>query len=101
MRGPLREEASAGGFAGGLQVAIVKVSTSLRMKKRGKVPPKLETLNMLILYGYWGLGDIRSKEGHISAPYDRICDLGVESGDSDEHHCAAECGEDVGRNYCE
>ena len=32
MRAPLREEASAGGFAGGLQVAIVKASTSLRMK---------------------------------------------------------------------
>ena len=52
MRGPLREEASEGGSAGELQVAIVKVSTSLRMKKRGKVPPRLETLFMLVLYGH-------------------------------------------------
>ncbi len=29
---------------GGWQVAIVKKSTSLRTKKRGKVPPRLETL---------------------------------------------------------
>lgn len=38
---PLR---SGGGVNGGMQVATVKRSTSLRMKKRGKVPPKLETL---------------------------------------------------------
>ena len=30
--------------AGGLQVASVKRSTSLRMKNLGKVPPRLETL---------------------------------------------------------
>jgi len=29
---------------GGWHVAIVKKSTSLRTKKRGKVPPRLETL---------------------------------------------------------
>ena len=33
---------------GGMQVARVKVSTSLRMKKRGKVPPRLETLWMTL-----------------------------------------------------
>lgn len=48
MRGLLRVVGSEGGFRGGLQVAIVKVSTSLRMKKRGKVPPRLEALNMLV-----------------------------------------------------
>ena len=32
------------GEVGGVQVAMVKASTSLRMKKRGKVPPRLETL---------------------------------------------------------
>lgn len=32
------------GEEGGVQVATVKASTSLRMKKRGKVPPRLETL---------------------------------------------------------
>jgi hypothetical protein len=29
---------------GGVQVARVKLSTALRTKKRGKVPPRLETL---------------------------------------------------------
>lgn len=29
---------------GGWQVATVKASTSLRTKKRGKVPPRLDTL---------------------------------------------------------
>ncbi len=29
---------------GGMQVARVKKSTKRRMKKRGKVPPRLETL---------------------------------------------------------
>jgi hypothetical protein len=29
---------------GGIQVAEVKKSTALRTKKRGKVPPRLETL---------------------------------------------------------
>lgn len=37
-------ESAAGGVVGGMQVATVKKSTSLRTKKRGKVPPKLETL---------------------------------------------------------
>ena len=51
--------------------------------------------------GIGGCRDIRSKEGHISAPYNRICNLGVESADSNEHHCTAKCREDVGRDYCE
>ena len=38
------KEPSGGGLAGGRQVAFVKKSTSLRMKKRGNVPPRLETL---------------------------------------------------------
>ena len=33
-----------GMVVGGVQVACVKASTSFRMKKRGKVPPRLETL---------------------------------------------------------
>jgi hypothetical protein len=41
IRGNLRSE---GGVRGGLQVAMVKTSTSFRIKKRGKVPPRLETL---------------------------------------------------------
>lgn len=44
MRSPLGVERSLGGSRGGWQVARVKWSTSLRMKKRGKVPPRLETL---------------------------------------------------------
>lgn len=43
IRSPLRP-ADFGGDDGGEQVAVVKVSTSLRMKKRGKVPPRLDTL---------------------------------------------------------
>ena len=35
---------SFAGREGGWQVATVKRSTSLRIKKRGKVPPRLETL---------------------------------------------------------
>lgn len=34
----------AGVSVGGMQVAFVKRSTSLRMKNLGKVPPRLETL---------------------------------------------------------
>lgn len=34
---------------GGMQVALVKASTSFRMKKRGKVPPRLETLSVVSL----------------------------------------------------
>jgi hypothetical protein len=34
----------AGGFEGGMQVAVVKRSTSLRMKNFGNVPPRFETL---------------------------------------------------------
>lgn len=33
-----------GGEVGGLQVAIVNASTSLKMKNLGKVPPRLEAL---------------------------------------------------------
>lgn len=43
MRGPLRRSV-LGGREGGEQVAWVKRSTALRTKKRGKVPPRLETL---------------------------------------------------------
>jgi len=34
--------------SGGRQVATVKASTSLRTKKRGKVPPRLETLHRIV-----------------------------------------------------
>ena len=44
MRAPLRSEAFGSFPDGGMHVAMVKTSTSLRMKKRGKVPPRLETL---------------------------------------------------------
>jgi hypothetical protein len=43
MRGPFSRSA-LGGREGGEQVAWVKRSTALRTKKRGKVPPRLETL---------------------------------------------------------
>ncbi len=34
--------------SGGRHVATVKASTSLRTKKRGKVPPRLETLCRIV-----------------------------------------------------
>jgi len=34
-----------------MQVATLNVSTSLRMKKRGNVPPRLDTLNRHIVNG--------------------------------------------------
>lgn len=43
MRVPLRESAG-GGMVGGRHVAWVNMSTSLRTKMRGNVPPRLETL---------------------------------------------------------
>jgi len=43
IRGP-RRDLGGGEEEGGMQVATVKKSTSLRTKKRGKVPPRLETL---------------------------------------------------------
>ena len=44
IRAPLSSEAFGSFPDGGMHVAMVKTSTSLRMKKRGKVPPRLETL---------------------------------------------------------
>ena len=41
---PLRVEESVGSGEAGRHVATVNTSTSLRMKNRGKVPPRLETL---------------------------------------------------------
>ncbi len=61
MRADLR---SLGGFEGGMQVATVKKSTSLRMKMRGKVPPRLETLEiisiLILMFMVTGKGNIRS-----------------------------------------
>lgn len=43
--GPLRSS-FLGGMEGGVQVAEVNMSTALRTKKRGNVPPRLETLDL-------------------------------------------------------
>lgn len=40
--------AGSGAVVGGLQVAVVKKSTRRRIKKRGKVPPRLQTLVLLV-----------------------------------------------------
>lgn len=50
---PLRVEVSVGGGEAGMHVATVKTSTSLRMKNRGKVPPRLETLEMTSCLKDW------------------------------------------------
>ena len=47
MRGPLRSVLLEGRTTGGEHVATENASTSLRMKNRGKVPPRLETLYRL------------------------------------------------------
>lgn len=51
MRGPRRSGERVVPGAGGMHVATVKKSTSLRMKKRGKVPPRLETLYHFVSSG--------------------------------------------------
>ena len=51
-RSPFRDSAG-GGLFGGMQVASVKRSTSLRMKNLGNVPPRLETLFSLALGKDW------------------------------------------------
>jgi hypothetical protein len=57
----------------------VKASTSLRTKKRGKVPPRLETLLMLdFLDKQGGFLDLRSQQSHISTPNYRIRNPGME-----------------------
>lgn len=47
IRGPLRSTAVFGSSVGE-QVATVNASTSLRTKKRGKVPPRFDTLIVLV-----------------------------------------------------
>ena len=44
MSGPLRFLDNSVPGSGGIQVATVNMSTSFRMKKRGNVPPRLDTL---------------------------------------------------------
>lgn len=53
MRAPFRSE-DLGGSSGGLQVATVKTSTSLRTKNLGKVPPRLDTLSILCIRNVQG-----------------------------------------------
>ena len=50
ISGPFSVEGSLGGSMDGRQVADVKTSTSLRMKKRGNVPPRFETLVGLLVW---------------------------------------------------
>lgn len=46
-RGPLSVAGSLKSEVGGMQDATVKASTSFKTKKRGKVPPRLETLELI------------------------------------------------------
>lgn len=97
------------GEEGGAQVATVKASTSLRMKKRGKVPPRLETLlevRRAVGEGRDAKGEsggvgLRGEESHVGAADDGVGDLGVEGGDGDEHDGVGEGGEDVRADDCE
>lgn len=90
-------------WGAGWHVATVKVSTSFRMKKRGKVPPRLETLR-LSQYISHTLGfrgwrkrkaGIRSQQCHIGPTNNGVGDFSMKGGDGDEHDCAGKCGEDV------
>ena len=60
----------------GEQVAAVNTSISLRMKKRGSVPPRFSALQWALalhrLNRTKELQDIRSQEGHIRPPNQRI-----------------------------
>jgi hypothetical protein len=80
-RGPLRFAGSLKEEGGGMQEATVNASTSLRTKKRGKVPPRLETLESHQQEGDWERrrGNLRSKQSHIRASNNRIRDPGMES----------------------
>jgi len=53
-RGPLSVEGSLKSEEGGMQDATVKASTSFRTKKRGKVPPRFETLGLLVRKSFGG-----------------------------------------------
>jgi hypothetical protein len=54
--------ASARGIDGGMQVATVRASTSFRIKKRGKVPPRLATLRTELVM-------IEERKGWIEGTY--------------------------------
>lgn len=85
MRGPLRSF-SKGGEVGGWHVATVKYSTNLRMKKRGKVPPRLETLFWVLVVAFAKekgksgkeVENIRSQQRHVGAANGWIRDLCME-----------------------
>lgn len=86
MREPFK---SAGGVEGGRQVALVKASTKRRTKKRGKVPPRLETLGVGVspqqgVRGGYGV-DLRCEKSHVRASNRRVGDLRVESRYRHEH----------------
>lgn len=94
MSSPLK---SGGAIEGGVHVAEVNMSTNLRMKKRGKVPPRLDTLRAVVsILNQMSKGaDLRSEESHVGTANVRVGDLCVESADGNEHDGAHECAEDV------
>ena len=63
---PFKVERSLGGSEGGVQVAVVKVSTSFRTKKRGNVPPRFETLQ-----GHVSLARIKTEQDSLSGQVGR------------------------------
>lgn len=93
----------------GVQVAIVKASTSLRTKIRGKVPPRLLTLFLQPSivsevkkerqWGKGGVGSSRCKKRHICTADCRICNLCMEGRDGHKHDGTGEGRKDVFRNH--
>lgn len=69
----------------------MKASTSLRTKKRGNVPPKLDTLILVseqLLK--WARKNLRSQESHVGASNNRVCDSSMECRNSNEHDRVSE-----------
>jgi hypothetical protein len=59
------------GSVGGRQVAFVNASTKRRTKKRGKVPPRLETLVMLSVSGDFFVVECQLTSRVVSCMYRR------------------------------
>lgn len=85
---------------GGRQVATVKRSTSLRMKKRGNVPPRLDTLENSQYAIEWRVRtrattnkDLRCEQSHICSANRGVRNTGMEGRNGDEHDGIHECGD--------
>lgn len=56
----------AAGLIGGMQVACVNMSTSLRTKNLGKVPPRFDTLDFILAFFHRLKGVVMGKT-HVAS----------------------------------